>query len=89
MVNDQALEIMIESGFRRASSKRPVGPGPNDGRAAHAGDRRAAGQFTDFRGDQADRMIYATAITNSAPLVTNDRRLRDHADRVADVTAVW
>lgn len=49
----------------------------------------AAGQFTNFHGDPADRMIYATAIANSAPLVTKDRRLRDYADRVADVTAVW
>lgn len=31
-----------------------------------------------FPGDPADRLIYATAIERGWPLVTKDRRLRDH-----------
>ncbi len=31
-----------------------------------------------FPGDPADRMIYATAVEHGWPLVTKDRRLRDH-----------
>lgn len=31
-----------------------------------------------FPGDPADRLIYATAIEHGWPLVTKDRRLRDH-----------
>lgn len=31
-----------------------------------------------FPGDPADRLIYATAVERGAPLVTKDRRLRDH-----------
>jgi PIN domain nuclease of toxin-antitoxin system len=31
-----------------------------------------------FRGDPADRLIYATAIENGLNLVTKDRAIRDH-----------
>ena len=31
-----------------------------------------------FPGDTADRLIYATAVERGWPLVTKDRRLRDH-----------
>jgi PIN domain nuclease of toxin-antitoxin system len=40
-----------------------------------------------FPGDPADRLIYATAIENSVPLVTKDRRLRDHPS--PRPVAVW
>ena len=32
-----------------------------------------------FPGDPADRLIYATAVEYGWPLVTKDRRLRNHA----------
>jgi PIN domain nuclease of toxin-antitoxin system len=38
-----------------------------------------------FPGDPADRMIYATARTHEAPLVTKDRRIR----RFDRATTVW
>jgi PIN domain nuclease of toxin-antitoxin system len=31
-----------------------------------------------FAGDPADRLIYATAVEHGWPLVTKDRRLRNH-----------
>lgn len=40
-----------------------------------------------FPGDAADRLIYATAIENGWPLVTKDKRLRDH--RHPHPVAVW
>jgi len=40
-----------------------------------------------FPGDPADRLIYATAIENGAPLVTKDRRLLAH--RHPHPVAVW
>lgn len=33
---------------------------------------------TSFPGDPADRLIYATAVEYGCPLITKDRRLRDH-----------
>jgi len=39
----------------------------------------------DFPGDPADRIIAATSILESAPLVTKDSRIRDYAA----VNAVW
>jgi PIN domain nuclease of toxin-antitoxin system len=38
-----------------------------------------------FHGDPADRLIVATAILESAALVTRDRRIRDYAG----VTTIW
>lgn len=40
-----------------------------------------------FPGDPADRLIYATAVEHGWPLVTKDRRLRDH--RHPGAAAVW
>ena len=40
-----------------------------------------------FPGDPADRLIYATAVGHGWPLVTKDRRLRDH--RHPRPLAVW
>ncbi len=40
-----------------------------------------------FPGDPADRLIYATAIEQGWPLITKDRRLRDH--RHPHRVAVW
>jgi PIN domain nuclease of toxin-antitoxin system len=40
-----------------------------------------------FPGDQADRLIYATAIEHGLGLVTKDRKLRDH--RHPRRLAVW
>jgi len=40
-----------------------------------------------FPGDAADRLIYATAVEHGWPLVTKDRRLRDH--RHPRPLAVW
>jgi PIN domain nuclease of toxin-antitoxin system len=38
----------------------------------------AASLPTSFRGDPADRLVYATAVEHDCQLVTKDRRLRDH-----------
>lgn len=40
-----------------------------------------------FPGDPADRLIYATAIDRGWPLITKDRRLRDH--RHPHQVTVW
>jgi len=40
-----------------------------------------------FPGDPADRLIYATAVEKGWPLVTKDRRLRQH--RAPRPIAVW
>lgn len=42
-----------------------------------------------FQGDAADSLIYATARALDLPLATKDRRLRDHAREVGDVTCIW
>ena len=49
----------------------------------------AAGALTDFHGDPADRLIYASAAAGSVPLVTKDGRIRDYAERVGDVRVLW
>lgn len=38
----------------------------------------AAGLPSSFPGDPADRLVFATAVDQGWPLVTKDRRLRDH-----------
>jgi PIN domain nuclease of toxin-antitoxin system len=38
----------------------------------------AVGLPSSFPGDPADRIIYATAVEHGWPLVTKDRRLREH-----------
>lgn len=40
-----------------------------------------------FPGDPADRLIYATAVEHGCPLVTKDRKLRDH--RHTRTIAIW
>ena len=47
----------------------------------------AVGLPSSFPGDPADRLIYATAIENGWPLITKDRRLRDH--RHPQPVALW
>ena len=47
----------------------------------------AVGLPSSFPGDPADRLIYATAVENGWPLVTKDRRLRDH--RHPHPVALW
>lgn len=47
----------------------------------------AASLPASFAGDPADRLIYATALVRGYPLVTKDRRLRDHPE--AGNPAVW
>jgi PIN domain nuclease of toxin-antitoxin system len=49
----------------------------------------AAAQLDDFTGDLADRIIYATAVHNSLPLVTKDDRLVEFARANGDVTIEW
>ena len=47
----------------------------------------AVGLPSSFPGDPADRLIYATAVENGWPLITKDRRLRDH--RHPRPVALW
>ena len=47
----------------------------------------AVGLPSSFPGDPADRLIYATAVENGWPLITKDRRLRDH--RHPQPVALW
>lgn len=47
----------------------------------------AVGLRESFRGDPADRIIYATAIERGCQIVTKDRRLRDH--RYPRTMAIW
>lgn len=47
---------------------------------------RAAALPSDFPGDPADRLIYATAIETGWPLISKDRRLRG---RKGGVSTVW
>lgn len=42
-----------------------------------------------FVGDAVDRWVYATARALDVPLVTKDRRLRDHARQTGDVQCLW
>lgn len=48
-----------------------------------------AGSLTDFHGDPADRLIYATAAAERLALVSKDRRLADHAASTGDVRVIW
>lgn len=49
----------------------------------------AAAQLDEFSGDQADRIIYATAVQNQLTLVTKDDRLADYARAHGDATIEW
>ena len=44
---------------------------------------------TDFSGDPADRILYATARELAVPLVTKDSRIRKYARASKDVRVVW
>jgi PIN domain nuclease of toxin-antitoxin system len=47
-------------------------------------------QRASFHGDPADRMIYATAVEQNAPLVTKDERIAEFAARASPpVKVVW
>ncbi|CAN5502063.1 hypothetical protein BH23ACT9_BH23ACT9_28770 [soil metagenome] len=48
-----------------------------------------AGILADFRGDPADRLIYATAAVSNLPLVTKDRQLVETAARSGSVATIW
>ncbi|MEI7548246.1 MAG: type II toxin-antitoxin system VapC family toxin [Actinomycetota bacterium] len=48
-----------------------------------------AAHLDDFQGDQTDRMIYATAVQNSLPLVSKDPLLADYARSQGDATILW
>ena len=49
----------------------------------------AAAHLDDFPGDLTDRMIYATAVQNSLPLVSKDPLLDEYARSQGDVTLLW
>ena len=49
----------------------------------------AAALLDDFPGDHSDRMIYATAVQNSLPLVSKDPLLAEYARSQGDVTILW
>jgi len=75
------VTIPIGSWLRRLSAEvRTVGITPA---VAHAAATLPAG----FPGDPADRLIYATAVEHGWPLVTKDRRLRQHSSPRS--VAVW
>jgi PIN domain nuclease of toxin-antitoxin system len=42
-----------------------------------------------FRGDTADRFIYATALELGAPLVSRDAKIREYAGIHGDVEVIW
>lgn len=42
-----------------------------------------------FHGDPADCLLYATARELRVPLVTKDRRIREHARRAGDLRCLW
>ena len=49
----------------------------------------AAAQLDEFTGDQADRIIYATAAQNQLVLVSKDEQLAEYARTQGDVTIEW
>ena len=47
-------------------------------------------ELASFRGDPADRMIYAAAVEHGVPLVTADERMSEFAESASPpVTIVW
>ena len=44
---------------------------------------------SEFPGDPADRLLYATAREMVAPLVTKDQVIRDYARSVRDARTIW
>jgi PIN domain nuclease of toxin-antitoxin system len=49
----------------------------------------AAAQLDEFNGDQADRIIYATAVHHQLPLVSKDPLLTEYARTSGDATIEW
>lgn len=49
----------------------------------------AAAQLDEFTGDQADRIIYATAVHHQLSLVTKDPLLTDYGRSHGDTTIEW
>ncbi len=42
-----------------------------------------------FHGDPADRLLYATALEHSVPLVTKDESIRSYAEQAGDLRTIW
>jgi PIN domain nuclease of toxin-antitoxin system len=53
----------------------------------HSSTALRAGQLQDFHGDPADRMIVATALENSAILVTADQKILNWSGRLQKIDA--
>lgn len=49
----------------------------------------AAAELVDFHGDPADRLLYATARSLQAELLSKDRLLQGYAAARGDVAVVW
>lgn len=49
----------------------------------------AAAELPDFHGDPADRLLYATARSLQAELLSKDQLLRQYGGAHADVAVVW
>lgn len=49
----------------------------------------AAAQLDEFNGDQADRIIYATAVHHQLALVTKDPVLTEYARSNGDTSIEW
>lgn len=49
----------------------------------------AAAELADFQGDPADRLLYATARSLQAELLSKDQLLRGYAAKRTDVAVVW
>jgi PIN domain nuclease of toxin-antitoxin system len=48
-----------------------------------------AGRLDDFRGDPADRFLYATALSLGVEFVTKDDRIRTYAERYNRIPVIW
>ncbi|MGH7866882.1 MAG: type II toxin-antitoxin system VapC family toxin [Candidatus Dormibacteraceae bacterium] len=48
-----------------------------------------AAQLKDFRGDPADRLIYATAGELKIALISKDRQMHEHSRRYPGVQVLW
>jgi PIN domain nuclease of toxin-antitoxin system len=76
-----ALSLPVRSWLERLSAQvRTIGITPNIAETA-------AALPDSFPGDPGDRLIFATAIEEGAPLVTKDRRIREH-QHPGDI-AIW
>lgn len=49
----------------------------------------AGAELADFHGDPADRLLYATARSLQADLLSKDATLRQYAAKRSDVAVVW